>query len=406
MKETGPMNRPHVDLRPGRLRGFTLIEMLVVIVIIALLAGLLLPAITGAYRRARGGAVQAEINQLAQAIASFKTKYGDYFPSRIVLNENGILPSATTSVSTGIADITQLQLSTRTTNAFRKFWPRAPLVVNSSTTVSAVSPAGAWYDFDGNGVDSDALTAPAPFHILEGHECLVFFLGGVPLPDPNNVGKFLGTVGFSKNPVNPFMSGLTTSTLYSANRDQPFFTFDTNRLVTSAFSTTTSASTFSPGFLDQLNSQSGNPQNFYAYFSFNNGLGYDPNDINFNNALAEADGNLQAPLTLSFTAPLTLPSSTPSPPQVTLSPSPNPYTSSQPVPSGTNQSPTYFNAQSFQIISPGVDGTYGLGGHYNATSSTDAPLDGAELSRSNSSDPKVRNLEADNLTNFKNGTLQ
>ncbi len=386
------MNRPHVDLRPGRRRGFTLIELLVVVTIIALLIALLLPAIMGAYRRAQGAAVQAEINQLAQAISSFKTKYGDYFPSRIVLSENGVLPTAATVVSSGAnADITQLQLSTRTANAFRKFWPRAQI----STTGTAVLPAGTWYDFDGNGTNGGATQ-----FILEGHQCLVFFLGGIPLAAN---GQIQGTLGFAKSPTNPFMNGIVGSAMYSANRDQPFYTFDTSRL---AISTVGAGSNFSPGFLDQLNTQPGSPQNFYAYFSFNNGLGYDPNDINFHNPLYEADGNGTAPLLLSFCAPLTLPASATAP-QTTASPTPNPYTSSSPVPSATNQSPTYINAQSFQIISAGNNGAYGLGGYYNpTTTSTAAALDPTEVSAfSNSTDPSARNLERDNLTNFHNGTL-
>ena len=50
---------------------------------------LLLPAINGAIRTAKKAAVSAEINQLAQALASFKSKYGDYPPSRVYLAENG-----------------------------------------------------------------------------------------------------------------------------------------------------------------------------------------------------------------------------------------------------------------------------------------------------------------------------
>ena len=44
-----------------------------------------------AIRTAKNAAVIAEINQLAQALADFKNKYGDYPPSRIILCEDGIL---------------------------------------------------------------------------------------------------------------------------------------------------------------------------------------------------------------------------------------------------------------------------------------------------------------------------
>ena len=70
-------------------RGFTLVELLAVILILGILLALLLPAINGAVRTAKNAAVGGEINQLAQALASFKAKYGDYPPSRIYLAEDG-----------------------------------------------------------------------------------------------------------------------------------------------------------------------------------------------------------------------------------------------------------------------------------------------------------------------------
>ena len=39
-------------------------------------------------RTAKNAGVGAEINQLAQAFAAFKAKYGEYPPSRIILAED------------------------------------------------------------------------------------------------------------------------------------------------------------------------------------------------------------------------------------------------------------------------------------------------------------------------------
>ncbi len=80
------MRRPHA---PRRRTGFTLIELMVVVVILALLIALLLPAINAAIGRARDATVTAEVNALAQALADFKNQYGEYPPSRIILCENG-----------------------------------------------------------------------------------------------------------------------------------------------------------------------------------------------------------------------------------------------------------------------------------------------------------------------------
>src|SRR5271157_1715721 len=104
---------PPIRRRPGEgrgPRGFTLVELLVVILILAILIALLLPAINAAVRTAKNAAVGGEINQLAQALASFKAKYGDYPPSRIYLSEDGNLaPSLTGTVNGNPGDITYAQ---------------------------------------------------------------------------------------------------------------------------------------------------------------------------------------------------------------------------------------------------------------------------------------------------------
>ena len=60
--------------------GFTLIEILIVISIIAVLAGLLLPAIGAVRRRGQVAATVLEIQSLKNAIEQYKQKFGDYPP--------------------------------------------------------------------------------------------------------------------------------------------------------------------------------------------------------------------------------------------------------------------------------------------------------------------------------------
>lgn len=389
----GPRSERTADGRGG----FTLVELLVVIVVLAILIALLLPAINGAMRTARNGAVSAEISQLAQALADFKAKYGDYPPSRFLAVENGNYSgylgntqslSASDPSSPGTGDITLGQLAQRSVTILRKFWPRA------STN------GGVFYDFNGNNNNDGA-------YILHGHECLVFFLGGVPLMDAST--STYSLTGFGKDPTNPFTNMVVGSSVYSASRQPPLYTFNPGRLFLDP-----NSSSGIPGYYDTLNN--GPPQtglgslNFYAYFSSYGNGNYDPNDVNF----AESDGSGNGPIGLKFLATFPTMPLTQTPPYVADSPSPNPYTSSTTVPTTTG-TVGYQNAQTFQIISAGVDGLYGVGGQYVApsqTSSASTPLpfdsnntySGASLSAE--SDTSLRQREYDNLTNFKSGTLQ
>jgi prepilin-type N-terminal cleavage/methylation domain-containing protein len=68
-------------LHSNRRRGFTLVEMLVVLAIIGVLAALLLPAVMSAIVAARRTAVAIELNQLTTAIESYKQDKGDYPPN-------------------------------------------------------------------------------------------------------------------------------------------------------------------------------------------------------------------------------------------------------------------------------------------------------------------------------------
>jgi general secretion pathway protein G len=400
--------------------GFTMIELLVVIIIVAILIGLLLPAINGAIRSAKNAAVSAEISQLSQALENFKNRYGDYPPSRVILYENGLFHVSDTTVIPG-ENTTVAALSQQSLAALRKFFPKVAL---STSGLPAPVLAGQqnnnpyWYDFNGDGV----FQQNAPY-ILHGHECLVFFLGGIPLADnPLNPTTFSMT-GFGQDPTNPFTNSVNNgNNMYNGNRQTPIFEFNPGRLFldpkNNALTGPAVLPAQMPGYYDSLGNSppGGSTLNFYAYFSAYGNGAYNPDDVNFyteDDGGNNATGAAVAPVWLNFQ-------------RGGFSAIPNPYTTTPTanvppgaLPSGTV---TFQKAQTYQIISAGIDGQYGVGGQFipataSSSSSTNSlPFDVANTGAGAgppASPPAqaetgaaIRVRENDNLTNFKSGTLQ
>lgn len=93
-------------LRPYR---FTLIELLVVISIIAILAGMLLPALKGAQAKGKGISCSSNLGQLNKANSNYVTDYGYYMPcyaSNVTMANSGRMWSGYRTSTTDI-DMTQ-----------------------------------------------------------------------------------------------------------------------------------------------------------------------------------------------------------------------------------------------------------------------------------------------------------
>jgi general secretion pathway protein G len=357
--------------RPGR-AGFTLVEVLVAILIIATLIAILLPAVFGAMRKAREAQVSAEITNLANALASFNNQFGAYPPSRVILCEAGYAtylanltdgPAGPLSPSGNDTDLNISQLVQRSRLYMRRFWPRVDF---DNGTIP--------FDFNNNGSTSDVI-------FLTGSECLVFFLGGIPINDGNNTYTMSG---FSKSPVNPFNATAT-------NRTVPSYEFVSGRLIDQDVD-------HMPSYVDPLDLSI---HRSYVYFSAYGTNAYDPNDDNGYgrnpgldlNWEFEDDGStyVERPFTVSF------------PPGSVISPSPNPYTSGDPTVSNVG----WVNPNSFQLFSAGQDRYFGLGGTYNQNATGDTgrlPVVGT-LTNSIDAGNGIRNRENDNLTNFSGGRL-
>ena len=172
--------------------GFTLVEMLVVIVIIAILAGLITAAAANAMWSAKQTKIKVEVDMLAAAMEAFKQKYNSYPPTNLTCPQDAnMLAAANTQLTAFVA------------RAFPRY---SPVTMNSASPPALMTlPEQIGYDLT---IGTGSVVLPNPT-VINPQNALVFWLSG-----------------FTSDPTDPFnRTGSATLTRSS------FFSFDQTRLL-------------------------------------------------------------------------------------------------------------------------------------------------------------------------------
>jgi prepilin-type N-terminal cleavage/methylation domain-containing protein len=181
-------------------RGFTLVEMLVVIAIIGILAGLISAAAVIAIRKANVTRIVTEFSQIELALTEYKKKYGEYPPDG-------------TDFGTNVDPVTRIPVSFQ--RHFSRVFPNADLPTELSLLATNYGYAC------GNPSQMQAF-----FSNYTPATALVFWLGGMQeanysnTPTKNAQSRF---VGFSADRVHPLSNN-------GSSREPVWFEFDVTRI--------------------------------------------------------------------------------------------------------------------------------------------------------------------------------
>lgn len=188
------MTVKNLRTKPAHRGGFTLVEMLTVIVIIGILAGLITGATIAARKGVLRGIIIADIKQVDMGLQRYKSEVGELPPDFAFCD---------------LPDDRGAAARARVVRHLRKAFPQMRLAGADDEARFA-----AFLTLLSSSVGTPVTAGPAK-NQLNPSTALTFWLGGI----PDGSGK---PKGFSTDPANPFKAGEPRST--------PYYDFDLKRL--------------------------------------------------------------------------------------------------------------------------------------------------------------------------------
>ena len=133
-------------------KGFTLIEILIVVIILGILAAIVIPQFTNASKEAKQSALVTMVQSLRSQIALFKLQHNDYLPGCNPVTNTTLSEATFWDQMTLFSDLAgATQAAKDATHVYGPYMQSKPVnPLNSSSTIAEAAAVGVGFVYDYN----------------------------------------------------------------------------------------------------------------------------------------------------------------------------------------------------------------------------------------------------------------